>query len=418
MKKIVILFLLLVVTQVNCQAKDYAKSHIKQMQKNQQFHVTNTYYADFSKSKTDTAGIKDPKLVKLGGYEEISEAKLKAKMAKDKVEYDKISKYLASRKENEYHMQAYNQDFYRVYRITERLIRANGLDFINWRVTIDSSNKYNASNIETNSVTVYTGIIDSLNDNDDALALAIAHELAHGVMGHSKQKTRKQATLRRTENLAYIPDFGISYYIGHTIARRNLKESVRNMEYEADIVGAKFVAKAGYNLDKAKETIALMNTMYYIDEGVSSHPDNEKRLKNYDINRTYFMEDEWKKQGLYNIYNSNVLKCEKSSNRNSIIIERGNNGNYQDESYEDINLRYGYKAYLNGEYKDSVKYFQNYLNINKGNYVVYLYTSYAYEALYKQTGNQKCLEKSKEFAQYASQLKPNDKYVKEQISAL
>ena len=101
MKKIVILFLLLFVTNANCEAKDYAKSHMKQMQKNQQYHITNTYYTDYSASaKADNFKLKDPKLITLGGYENIPDDKLKIKMAKDKAIYDKISKYLASKFEN------------------------------------------------------------------------------------------------------------------------------------------------------------------------------------------------------------------------------------------------------------------------------------------------------------------------------
>ena len=36
-------------------------------------------------------------------------------------------------------MQAYSEDFYKVYRVAEKIIRANGLDFINWRLTISSA---------------------------------------------------------------------------------------------------------------------------------------------------------------------------------------------------------------------------------------------------------------------------------------
>jgi N-acetylmuramoyl-L-alanine amidase len=74
------------------------------------------------------------------------------------------------------------------------------------------------------------------------------------------------------------------------------------------------------------------------------------------------MDEEWKKQGEYNIYKSEVLSCEKSSNRNSIVIKAGESKNksayYQPEDMEQLMLRLGYMSYINGEFKEAVKYFQ------------------------------------------------------------
>ena len=140
MKKFLFLCAVMLVFQVNCDAKDYAKMHMKQMKKNQEYRVENTYFKESSSVKKNLAvEIKDPKLIKLKGYEEIPATKLKVKKEKDNVEYTKVSKFLASKKLNEYYMQAYGEDFYKVYRVTEKIIRANGLDFINWRLSIDSS---------------------------------------------------------------------------------------------------------------------------------------------------------------------------------------------------------------------------------------------------------------------------------------
>ena len=53
------------------------------------------------------------------------------------------------------------------------------------------------------------------------------------------------------------------------------------MEFAADVEGAKLAKKAGYDLSKARETISFLNTLAYADELNSSHPSNEKRLKNF-----------------------------------------------------------------------------------------------------------------------------------------
>ena len=411
MRKILIVFLALIVAQINCEAKDYAKAHMKQMKKNQEYRISNTYLSDYKpEQKTLNLEIKDPKLIKLGGYENIPVNKFKEKRAKDEQEYKKISAFLASKKLNEYYMQAYNEDFFRVYRVAERLIRANNLDFMNWRLSIDSENSFNAYNSQTNRITVLVGTLDTLRGNDDALALIMGHEIAHGLMGHTKRQAKYRAKVERALRL--------NHYGAYHIALKRYNKASRDMEYEADVVGAKLVAKAGYNLSNARETLSYMNTLDDADELNSTHPTTEKRIKNFEQNRKYFMDSEWVKQGLYNIYKSDVIECEKSSNRNSIVLLRGKTSNYSDESIDEMYLRYGYKSYVNGEFKEAIKYFKNYLKLNKGNYAVYLYISYANECLYKQTGNAKYLESAKEFAGYAKTIEPDNKYVKEQILSL
>ena len=311
-------------------------------------------------------------------------------------------------------MQAYGEDFYHIYRIAERIIRAINLDFVNWRLSIVPDIDFNAYNSQTNSVVITTRAYDTLKGNDDALAMLLGHEFAHGLLGHQAEEAKYIAKIERAKR--------VGSYSAYLIAKKRWMAVSRDNEFSADVEGAKLALKAGYDLTKAKETISFLNTQAYADEINQTHPSNEKRLKNFEENRKYFMESDWEKQGKYNIYNSEVLPCEKSSHRNSISINRGNlkskNSYYHPEDAEQIYLRFGYKSYVNGEFKDAIKYFSDYLKINKGNYAVYLYTSYAYEALYKQNQNEKDLERAKEFAKYASQIRPDDKYVKEQILAL
>lgn len=414
MKKILLLAMVLFVSQITCDAKDYAKMHLKQMKKNQEYRINNTYFTESKAPVNKVASLKDPQLIKLSGYEDISSADLKSKLAKDNAEYQKVSKYLASKKINEYYMQAYSEDFYRVYRIAEKIIRANGLDFINWRLTISASNEFNAYNSDTNNVTVHAGLLDSFANNDDALALAMGHEFAHGLLGHAKRKAKYIAKINRAKRMLN--------YTAYNIALKRYNKVSRDMEYEADIEGAKLIAKAGYDLSKAKDVLAILNTMSYADEINQTHPDNEKRLANYEQNKNMFIESEFRKQGLYNIYNSEVLNCEKSSNRNSIVLTGGKRSNkqnyYQPESPLDMYLRYGYKSYLVGEADDAIKYFKDYLKYDKTNYAVYLYLSYAYEYLYQTKNKESDLKSAKEFADYAKKLAPNNKYVKDQILAL
>lgn len=415
MKKFLVICALCLLAQTPSEAKDYVKHHIKEMKKSQQYAATNSYFSDDKNKIAKTFEIKDPKLIKLGGYEEVSLASAKAKKLKDDAEYKKVAKYLASSKVNEYHMQAFGEDFYHVYRIMERIIRANNLDYVNWRLNIKANESFNAYNSYVNSVTLYTSAYDTFRDNDDALALLIGHEMAHGLLGHQKRKAKYIAKIERARR--------VGHYTSYQIAIKSYKKASREMEYTADVEGAKLALKAGYNLSKAKELLSYMNTFSSdVDELNSTHPNTEKRIENFNQNRKYFMDEEWKKQGEYNIYKSEVLSCEKSSNRNSIVINSGKlkskGAYYQPEDMEQLMLRLGYMSYINGEFKEAVKYFEEYLKLNKGNYAVYLYMSYANEAMYKKTGKDKYLEEAKTFAEYAKKLSPDNKYVQKQVLAL
>lgn len=416
MKKIIALCMVFFMAQTFVQAKDYAKQHLKEMRRSQKYSATANYFeeAEENVDKNSNIEIKDPKLIMPGDYKIISKSDYNAKLAKDKVKYAETLKFLLSRKVDDYNVQAYGEDFYKVYRIAERIIRANNLDFVNWRIAVVADSNFNAYSSETNCIAVHTGAIDTLTDNEDAMALVIGHEIAHSMLGHKARMQELFVKLKRAER--------IGGYDAYVISLRKMAYESKKMEFAADTEGAKFIARAGYDLDKAKETLAYLNTLGNAKDNFAMHPKTEDRIKSLAENRKYFMEKEWADQGRYNIYNSDVLKCQKSSKRNSLTILRGEMKTadyyYSLETPEKMYMRYGYKSYLNGEYKDAIKYFEKALKENKGNYVAYLYLSYVNECLYKLKDNDKYLEQAVKYAQFAQKLEPDNKYVKEQVQAL
>jgi tetratricopeptide (TPR) repeat protein len=112
-----------------------------------------------------------------------------------------------------------------------------------------------------------------------------------------------------------------------------------------------------------------------------------------------------------------------SSDRKSIVIS-SNPKNYNDSNYympetlSEIYARMGYKAYTNGEFEKSIKYFNEMFKLDKSNASAYLYASYASEALYKKTGKKAYFDDAKVYAESAKTLDPQNKYVLEQIDAL
>ncbi|MBE7711379.1 MAG: hypothetical protein E7Z92_04485 [Cyanobacteria bacterium SIG31] len=416
MKRIIAFCLVCILVHTGVEAKDYAKLHIQEMKKSHKYSATKNYFESYAPEieTSKSVSIKDPKLIKLDGYQTITNAQYQAKKTKDEISYNAIKAFLASRKVDNYNVQAYSEDFYKVYRIAERVIRANNLDFINWRLVIDSTADFNAYSAQTNCIIVNAGALDTLSNNEDALALMIGHELAHSILGHYARKEELREGIARAER---VDNYWMHLYSG----KKYLSES-RKMELAADAEGAKLIARAGYDLQKAKELISFLNTLGNASDRYSTHPKPEYRIKSYEDNIKYFLTDEWVKQGRYNIYNSNVIKCERSSNRHSIVLVRDSkkpeSSYYKPETEEELYLRFGYMSYLNGEFDSAVSYFKNYLKLNKTNYVVYLYTSYAYEYLYQQSKKDSDIDAAREFASYAKRLAPDNEHVKEQVLAL
>lgn len=413
MKKIFFVVALCLLLQTCAEAKDYAKLQVKEMKHAQKYGTTNKHFNKYAPqvalNTASVNGIKDPKILKIGDYEEIPDSKYKEKMAKDEKVYDKILKSFNASKTDNYHGQAYNSDFYELYRVAEKIIRANNLDYINWRITVARDTSFNASSSNMNNITINTGLFDTLSSNEDALALVIGHEMGHSLLGHQARQAR---ILRKIRKLSVMQNSGLAT----VAALKKYTLDAKNMEYAADIEGAKLIAKAGFDLSNARETINFIASMDDdLNKWFSTHPSGEDRIKNYEENRVYFVEDEWAKQGRYNLYNSSVLSCQKSSDRKSVVISKGEARNpdsyYRPETMVDVYKRYGYKSYLKGDFKDAIKYFKKVLDEDKGDYAVYLYISYAYEYLSDKAS-------AKEFAKYAQTLAPKNQYVQEQIENL
>lgn len=413
MKKIVCAVTLCLLFNSSVYAKDYAKIQMQEMKKAQKYNITDRYYADFTtETPVNNVNVKDPKLIHLGGYTTISADKLKAKEASDNLKYAQIKSALIKKKTDNYNVQAYGEDFYKVYRVAEKIIRANNLDYMNWRILFAKDYSFNAASTETNCIIINAGAFDTLSNNEDALAFLIGHEMAHSVLGHQIRLSEHIHRLNRTQ------DSDTAY----AIALKAYQIDSKKMEYAADTEGAKLAVRAGYNLSKAKETLSFIYTMDNGKEFNATHPTGKHRLENYAEVQKYFMEDEMVKQGISNLYASKVLNPKLSSDRKSLVIERDSaktqNQAYRTESAEDFYKRYAYKSYLNGDFKKAEEYWGKLLELSKNNPVAYLYFSYTEEYLYQKTGKKKYLENAKAFASYAQKLDPKNKFINEQVDSL
>ena len=90
-------------------------------------------------------------------------------------------------------------DMYVLYRVVERIARANGLDASPWRVEIVPTYNNYAFAAQPNLVAVHRGLLDQLSGDSSAIACIVGREMGHNVKRHlalgEEQRAEQQAQL-------------------------------------------------------------------------------------------------------------------------------------------------------------------------------------------------------------------------------
>jgi len=87
--------------------------------------------------------------------------------------------------------------YYFLYRVVDRLARANALDKGPWRVVRMPEYDINAYATQVNLIAVYSGLLDVLAGDSDAMACVIGHEMAHHVKRHIPLKNKDIAQAKQ-----------------------------------------------------------------------------------------------------------------------------------------------------------------------------------------------------------------------------
>jgi predicted Zn-dependent protease len=132
----------------------------------------------------------------------------------------------------------------RVERIGMDIVRSNEMPDYPYRFRVIDRNEVNAVSLPGGPVYVYSGLLKMVGRDDDALAGVIAHELGHIRERHSVQQMEKQSLAGLLlGNLTR----GNTQRIGGLLANVGMLKFSRGDEYEADDVGARLMANAGYD---------------------------------------------------------------------------------------------------------------------------------------------------------------------------
>jgi len=156
-----------------------------------------------------------------------------------------------------------------------------------WEYNLVNSNEANAWCMPGGKIVVYTGLLP-ITQNEAALAVVVGHEVAHALAKHGSERmssgliqqfggaalsvamSSKPAV---TQNL-----FMTAYGVGSNVF--GMLPHSRKQELEADKLGLKFAALAGYN---PREAIGLWQRMSAGSGGrqpefLSTHPDPQRRI--------------------------------------------------------------------------------------------------------------------------------------------
>ncbi len=179
----------------------------------------------------------------------------------------------------------------RIQALGKRIIAAVGNDvpYANWEFVVFENDEINAFAMSGGKVGVYTGLIKFV-DNEDQLSFVIGHEIAHVVARHSNERYSQQI-------IAQLGSMGLGVAMsGYSEATQQIAMQAygvgaqygallpfsRSQESEADTIGIRYMARAGYDPREAPKVWEKMaaRSSGSVPELLSTHPSDESRIKN------------------------------------------------------------------------------------------------------------------------------------------
>ncbi|MBQ4646817.1 MAG: hypothetical protein IJB79_05675 [Candidatus Gastranaerophilales bacterium] len=317
--------------------------------------------------------LKDANLINDFEYKKINTFSLKKKAYSDKKEYQKYKEKLS-------------KEEYEIYLIADKIIRANNLQYKNWRIGFNlEKDVINAVSLNNNLILINSSLYDCLHQNKDALAYAIAHELAHFILLHQKETIENTYKIKRIEE--EIKKLNSQKYSeNYTKNLKNLINNIylsqRKLELNSDSLALELIIKAGFNLDLALEIFDYIDEDYNFYENKNIYPliyeRKENLLAQYDILNI----ENLKKEGENNLFNSKTLSVQKSMDKETLVLNKPEN--YKDYSFVVTNktqklLSKAYFYYKKEDIKKAIEYFSKAHETSPNNYIAPLYLSYAYE---------------------------------------
>jgi predicted Zn-dependent protease len=159
-----------------------------------------------------------------------------------------------------------------------------------WQFNVQKTKEMNAYCMPGGRIMVYSGLMETLDLSDAELATVIAHEIAHALREHTRERVSRayaqQLVVSGAAAVAGVSEGTAN--IANTVAEVTFQLPFsRDQESEADIIGLELMARAGYD---PRAAVTLWNKMSNAQSGgsppkfLSTHPAPEDRIKRIEKN--------------------------------------------------------------------------------------------------------------------------------------
>ena len=160
----------------------------------------------------------------------------------------------------------------------------------NWQFNVQKTKDLNAYCMPGGRIMVYSGLIESLDVSDAELATVIAHEVAHALREHTRERVSRayaqQLVLQGAAAVTGVSEgtANIANMVGQVTFQLPFS---RDQESEADQIGLELMARAGYD---PRAAVSLWNKMNAAAGGggqpkfLSTHPAPKDRIKDIEKN--------------------------------------------------------------------------------------------------------------------------------------
>jgi beta-barrel assembly-enhancing protease len=163
------------------------------------------------------------------------------------------------------------ENFYVLYRIVDRLARANDLDDYPWRVLVSDADDIDAYATEANVIVIASGLLDRMAGDASALACVVGHEMAHHINQHSAIFTSQMAEWQEQLDAESEEDY--------SQLEEQSGELRRKQELEADAWGYRYAASAGFDASGCLRGFTILSRLPDSLRDSSTHPAVPKRIE-------------------------------------------------------------------------------------------------------------------------------------------
>jgi predicted Zn-dependent protease len=158
-----------------------------------------------------------------------------------------------------------------------------------WQFNVQKTKDLNAYCMPGGRIMVYSGLIESLDLNDAELATVLAHEVAHALREHTRERVSRayaqQLVLSGAAAVAGVSETTAN--VANMVAEVTFQLPFgRDQESEADEIGLELMARAGYD---PRAAVTLWNKMGAAERAgtpkfLSTHPSPKDRIEDIEKN--------------------------------------------------------------------------------------------------------------------------------------